>query len=88
MEHYVRMRIDPDYEPPTPRQFELSGFDWPYDDFNLFELWLKWEENSYMPFAGGYFDQPPEWHQMIQVMRRVFSVMRYLVEKQVKARNG
>lgn len=87
MEQYVRSRFDPDYVPAAPKPFELSGFDWPYDQFNLFELWLKWEEDSYMPCEGDYFDQPPEWHQMIKTFRPIFSIMRHKVEIQVKARH-
>lgn len=81
------MRVDPDYKPPPPDALDFGGFDWPYDEANLLELWLKWEDNAFMPCAGDYFDQPPEWHQMIREIRRIYGVLRYKVELQVKARH-
>ena len=81
------MRIDPDYKPDAPDTYQFGGFAWPYDEANLLELWLKWEENAFMPEPGGFFDQAPEWHQMIHTMRRMYGILRHKIEIQVKARH-
>ena len=89
LEHIARMRIhDPDYKPPRPDPYDFGGFEWPYDEANLLELWLKWEDNAFMPDPGGFFDQAPEWHRMIHQMRRVYGIIRYQAELKVNAKHG
>lgn len=88
LEHIARLRLhDPDYKPPAPSGYDFGGFDLPYDSANLLELWLKWEENAFMPEPGGFFDQPPEWHEMIHVMRRMYNIIAHQVELKIRARH-
>lgn len=82
------MRLhDPEYKPPPPDPYDFGGFDWPYDEANLLVLWLKWQDDSFMPFEGGFFDQPPEWHQMIHVMNRMYGIIRHQAELKLEARH-
>jgi hypothetical protein len=86
VEGLVRSKVDPAYSAPTPDPFDFGGLAWPYDEADCFELWLQWEEHGVMPEPGGYFDQPPEWRAMIHAMRRIYNVLHYQVEQEVKAR--
>jgi hypothetical protein len=86
IETLARARFDPAYVAPQPESFAFGGLSWPYDEADVFELWLQWEEHGVMPEPGGYFDQPPEWREAIHWCRRMFGFFRYEVEKEVAAR--
>ncbi len=86
MERYARSKHDPDYVPSRPDPYDFSGFDWPYDAADLFEMWIQYEENGVLAVAGGYMDQPPEWREMIRALRRVYGLLVHQIKLQVKGR--
>ncbi len=83
VEHLVRLVYDPDYEPEVP-DFELSGLHYPQREG--WALWRAWEDHGVMPYAGGYFDQPPEWRRMIETFQAVYGVIVNEVRREVDGR--
>lgn len=86
-EQLARSRIDLKWKPPEPDidEFKYDGDLIPHND--AYELWLKWEENAFMPHPGGYWDQHPHWRAMIHKFRRLYQVVAWNVRYDVALRD-
>lgn len=84
----ARSRLDLKWQPSEP-EFETVEFvgDW-IAHADAWELWLKWEEQGFMPDPGGYWDQHPLWRAMIHEYRRIYRGVAWVVRQEIEARDG
>lgn len=66
--------------------FAFTGTLYPSDD--VFEMFYAWKSHGIMAVAGGYLDQPIQWHRDMQVCRSLYNVLTWYAVRDAKLKQA
>lgn len=81
----MRAALDYKYEPPEPPDYDFQGFKQPLSAVH--RQYRDYRDHGIMPFAGGYYDQPPEWRHDMELYELIYNVRAWMVRRELKARD-
>lgn len=83
---YAYSKLDPKFVFPEPAAFDFSGY--MLESSDAWILWRAWHEHGVMAVAGGYFDQPSQWRQVVETCDAVYDICANSVIQEVIERDG